>query len=893
MISSRLQAAFAVALVLPAPLSAASYLIEDLNPGPSVEIQSVHLRGLASGPDGVSYFSASDPAYGTELWRSDGTPAGTWRVTDVCAGRCSSNPSPGRVFHGGVFFSADDGFSGSELWVTDGTPGGERRVRDLCPGPCSSSPSFFEEAGGNLFFFAWNGPRLHLWTTDGTREGTVRLRFICAVSHDPNAFCDPYPGLFPAGDRAFFFGKAGSHGLWVTDGTVAGTRLFKEVFPGGLAPDGIYLSVIPGPGFAWIWTEDGLWRSDGTAAGTHRLMDTDSNSKVIVWNGLLFGVTYGGIIRSDGTPEGTYRLSVPSSGYVNDVIATESGILFSVAASGSSYATSLWRSRGTEDTTVQVIDLAPGWISDYDIKSLGDRAIFGRTLDYDHPPELWTTDGTAAGTRKLDLPERPRNLDGLFPAGRQAYFLRSSEPWAPDDLWVSDGGEAGTRRVRDFRVAPGSSGPLAQTAVRNQLLFSAQAGGESAPLFLTDGTAVGTHVVSTDASWASAFTRLGHRLLFQVEERSRRHFSLWETDGTAAGTVQVVPNFYGLHGAVAFGGSLYWPSFELMKTDGTARGTVQVKDIDPYRVDTGLHHECADEGSYPRPALVLNNRLLLTANDGKHGRELWTTDGTPQGTHLFFDLNPLRSLNVPAECIDDYIKPRNYTGFSSDPEGFVALGDIALFSAADGKTGRELWRTDGVPYHTHRVVDLRPGLPGSAPHDLVAFHGLVYFFASAEGTGEALWSTNGTGRGTKLVSDLALAGSPSWGRDLMVAGDRLFFVVFNETTGAELWVSGGDAVSTMLVRDLNPGPANASPRELTNIDGLLVFAADDGLTGLEPWRSDGTPAGTFPLADLAPGPDASSPGPFTRIRKVLITGADDGARGREPWAIPLGDVLRP
>src|SRR5689334_20012498 len=144
MINHRLPAAFAVALVLPGALSAAPYLVEDLNPGPSVEIQSVRLRGLASGPDGVSYFSASDPAHGTELWRSDGTPAGTWRVTDVCAGRCSSNPSSVRIFQGEIFFSADDGFSGSELWTTDGTPGNERRVRDLCPGPCGSSPSFFE-----------------------------------------------------------------------------------------------------------------------------------------------------------------------------------------------------------------------------------------------------------------------------------------------------------------------------------------------------------------------------------------------------------------------------------------------------------------------------------------------------------------------------------------------------------------------------------------------------------------------------------------------------------------------------------------------------------------------------------------------------------------------------
>ncbi len=109
-----------------------------------------------------------------------------------------------------------------------------------------------------------------------------------------------------------------------------------------------------------------------------------------------------------------------------------------------------------------------------------------------------------------------------------ALFLPVALPAAPhlretDDLWVTDGSEAGTRRVKDFQATPGSSGPLVQTVVGNRLLFSAQTGGVEAPLFLTDGTAAGTQILSTDASWASDFIRLGDRLL----RRGRRpHRSL-------------------------------------------------------------------------------------------------------------------------------------------------------------------------------------------------------------------------------------------------------------------------------------------------------------------------------------------------------------------------------
>ncbi|HKH47336.1 MAG TPA: hypothetical protein VKM72_21990 [Thermoanaerobaculia bacterium] len=78
-------ASFAV-FALAAPLAAEPFLVADLNTGPNIEQAQVRLPSAADG--NVAYFSASDPAHGLELWRTDGTPGGTWRVTDVCPGRC-------------------------------------------------------------------------------------------------------------------------------------------------------------------------------------------------------------------------------------------------------------------------------------------------------------------------------------------------------------------------------------------------------------------------------------------------------------------------------------------------------------------------------------------------------------------------------------------------------------------------------------------------------------------------------------------------------------------------------------------------------------------------------------------------------------------------------------
>src|SRR6185436_11667995 len=108
---------------------------------------------------GVLYFAAADPMHGQELWRSDGTPAGTWLVRDIHPGRLGSRLDILTVHQGRLYFFADDGVWGRELWSSNGTREGTRLVRDLCPGPCWASYqvshwSQMASAGNQLFFLA-------------------------------------------------------------------------------------------------------------------------------------------------------------------------------------------------------------------------------------------------------------------------------------------------------------------------------------------------------------------------------------------------------------------------------------------------------------------------------------------------------------------------------------------------------------------------------------------------------------------------------------------------------------------------------------------------------------------------------------------------------------------
>jgi len=900
---------------LPAALPAAPYLLKDLNTSQPLEAVGFKLGARGMGPE-VSYFAGSDPAHGIELWRSDGTPGGTERLTDVCAGRCSAQPASITIHAGRIFFAADDGFSGTELWVSDGTPGSERRVRDVCPGPCSAVPSLVEEVGERMLFISHlpaAPARFELWRTDGTRDGTVPVKVLCGAG------CTVASDLIPIGERALLLVTTGPENaekadLWVTDGTAAGTRSLRAL-GSEMTLETSNPVVLPGDGFAWVWASDGLWRTDGTAAGTFRLkrtadllIDPDSGHflyREAFWHGLFFGIlSEGEMIRSDGTAAGTFRIAKFSPSVsrltVQAFALLDSEILLQVDdSSGNSV---LWSSRGTEDSTGPRLELGTaetGEVSEL-ARLSGDRAMFMRS-GYPFKTELWATDGTAAGTRQLAAP----GGYAFFSTGDgRAFFLSELDlsigggTLREFDLWITDGTDTGSHLVRSSRDAPGSSDPQEQTALGGKLVFSAApVASWSRPLFVSDGTAAGTGLLNEDAVSAQSFFRFGDRLLFSAYRTDGRGPALWATDGTPAGTALVTrragffhPALYG--GQILFGGETRDSGEELWKTNGLSRTVELVKDIDPFFVDYDHieFHLCLPESSLPVPAGVVGGRLLLAADDGRSGRELWASDGTPAGTVLLRDINPGRTPGTPAPCYDGLVGPsRHDTGLSSDPQGFVLLGSVLLFTADDGRHGRELWVTNGTFHGTRLVADLVPGPRGSALHDLVLFHGRVYFLAANPGPGESLWATDGTARGTLRVRDLALNGLPSWGRGLTVAADRLFFTVYNETTGAELWASTGN--STGLVIDLHPGPGNASPQSLTALGSLLLFAADDGLTGLEPWRTDGTAAGTLRLGDIAPGRDASSPGPFTALDNVVITGADDGVHGREPWAIPMPEIV--
>ena len=124
------------------------------------------LAYLLTDVGGTLFFSADDGVHGQELWKSDGTEAGTVIVRDIRPGGASSWPHWAKFRNDGpytsadadvagtLYFAADDGTHGRELWRSDGTPAGTRMVQDIAPGPWDSAISDITVAGSRVFFGA-------------------------------------------------------------------------------------------------------------------------------------------------------------------------------------------------------------------------------------------------------------------------------------------------------------------------------------------------------------------------------------------------------------------------------------------------------------------------------------------------------------------------------------------------------------------------------------------------------------------------------------------------------------------------------------------------------------------------------------------------------------------
>lgn len=279
-------------------------------------------------------FTADNGSTGTEpwVWRSFNIEQPVDLLMDINPGSASSYPQnvvyvyPLNLF----FFQANDGSTGNEPWVTDGTPesffsGSTHILKDIDPGENSGGFTVPMVAGSNVFFSSLGG----LWITDGTEAGTS---FVKAI----------YPEQYIAtvGNKVFFRANDGTNGreLWVSDGTEAGTFMVKDLRSGSgginsffdpiVIDDTLYFAIIG----SYVGESNyAMVETDGTEAGTNVVM--------------------GGLLPMDTGPEDTDRFFFATIG---------KKIFFT--ASDATYGQELWLYDTTPIPVPTVTSVSPGEI---------------------------------------------------------------------------------------------------------------------------------------------------------------------------------------------------------------------------------------------------------------------------------------------------------------------------------------------------------------------------------------------------------------------------------------------------------------------------------------------------------------------------------------------------
>jgi ELWxxDGT repeat protein len=831
-----------LSLLLPAAapvLAAEPYMVKDIDPLP--RNQSSFPRSFLSLDNGIALFGANLAELDAELWRSDGTPGGTYQLSDTCATWYCKQAITGIALAGDRLFylaaTRPGEQNAAELWVTGGSAS---NTFDL-GGPFYLDPynaPIWVKSRGLLFFLANDiAHGMQLWRSDGTRAGTYRLTDLRPDQGRPAGLTELRGKLY--------FASPGPKGwaLWASDGTPRGTKLLKEGSFYALRSIGSAL-IFFGPG-PQGWN---LWRSDGTTKGTVRFATISP---------------------------------IPQDLELIEVVALAGRYYFTTHSE--TQGEELWASDGTQAGTRRLTNFANPMVFHYydeqvwhplylPVLAMGSRMVFAAD-DGVHGAEPWVTDGTPAGTRLLrdvcpgscwSWPTERKVL------GSRLIFDASSSAQGQEP-WVTDGTPAGTRLLRD--ICPGAchSFFFGLVDLGGGLLFGATDGQNGFQLWKTNGTPRGTTRITAFPEDVSAVKRIGAPIPGGIlySAYSRQHGEeLWRTDGTAAGTSLVLDLIDRDNGGsrpgdlFALGGRLYFLADdgihgrELWTSDGTGPGTSLVHDTPPYD----------DFDTADILARIEVGGIAYLARATSEGNGIWRTDGTAAGS---FRLTPetLRSAVYSLQAAGSRLffigrgegdTDRLWTSDGTaagthalDPQprsGLTPYQGSVFFRASTEGAGEQIWKSDGTPANTGPVPWFGEGVQVVNTDLLGEFAGRLWFKRWAEGFGYELWSTDGTEAGTRMLADIRPGNDSFAVETLLPAGSRMFL-----KANGELWGSDGTAAGT---RRLGPG-GYLDLTKAVFLNGRLFYAADEGSTS-DLWVSDGSVSGTK-LLQTAAGERLTSP----------------------------------
>lgn len=303
---------------------------------------------------------------------------------------------------------------------------------------------------------------------------------------------------------------------------------------------------------------------------------------------------------------------------------------------------------------------------------------------------------------------------------------------------------------------------------------------------------------------------------------------LWETDGTTAGTQQIMQSNYGfssdslikMNDTLFFAAAAFNAS-SLYKSGGTSASTTIVKGFQSF---------------YPTIKVMNGNLFFIAGASNVEG--IWKSNGTNAGTIKLATIPGSSSLERPlikfnnaiyfatydmlyktdgitADTVKTNIHPGNYI------ENFQIYNNELFFSSRD-----QLWKTDGTNTGTVLIKDFANS--SAAISHFIVCNGNLYFDFNTQ-----TYKSNGTDAGTSMFI-------PSPILERIVVNNTLFYTI-QPNSFTMLYKTDGTLLE-QVITTLNPS-------FLANINNTLYFSGHD-TSGYELWTSGGTGSTTFKISTI-------------------------------------------
>jgi ELWxxDGT repeat protein len=396
--------------------------------------------------NGTMYIHTKAGGYDNQIWKSDGTAAGTVLLMDNIISSQQTTPVQMFNMNNNLYFFVNPNLgpyslNEATLWKSDGTSVGTILVDSLITRapftyPSDASARNFTVVGNKLFFQMGKGNGLELWVTDGSVGGAHEV--IDLLPGSVGGLSDQ--PMVAYNGKLYFSAAAATddYELYTNDGTAAGTMLVKDIDVNNtVARSSAPTNFIEYNSELYFYAKSGvtgssngttdMWKTNGTAAGTMLVAAGQFGAGQVVFKNELYFIRNTGLWKTDGTAGGTV--------FVTDSVSAIAGANsnYLIASFGTSLSVAPYikmHYRRTDGTTAVSVSTNVGYGASFAV--LNDKMYFSGIGN-----GLWMSDGTDAGSGQLAT----NNSGGFFVFNNNLYYsgyttnAQNSSAGYGNELW--------------------------------------------------------------------------------------------------------------------------------------------------------------------------------------------------------------------------------------------------------------------------------------------------------------------------------------------------------------------------------------------------------------------------------------------------------------------------